>query len=605
MALLSLNIQDRPIASSEQFKRFAGGVRLSFPSVDRALLPGRAFVSSVFIHALVVSSLLFWPALYGVSAPNPARNLEAEDDDVSHVIYLPRLGGGSEGNGYDGGGSLIKRKGSPTTPAHSSQGVSYMGAQAILSDPPQPTNRLQTIMRPAVKNPAVLKAFVPAPNIVEMTNAGPLVVSSPVQPALPKLEASEIKAPVAPRQVDTKIVAVPTIRAAQTPMLTVPTAGPRLPSLPVDSLKAPKAPSLRTDASPAQQFSPVQTSGPDLENLVSLSPTPGPPAPPSEVPAGEARGRFAISPEASPAPADAAGGSQSDHSGAAAAVGSEEDVRPGNAAGEGQSGIPDGATRLAVGGTGGLGTNTGGGTGSGSGGTGTDRGKGSATGDKFGSGADSSAGAGSGPGSGMGGGAFPGVTIGAVSPDSGPGILETRFAPEMVFPVPAALIVKLRSNPVVVSTGAMGGGGLDAYGALKCAKIYTIFLPMPRANWTMQYCQQAVSAVQPGPTQYSAVVHFQADAALVPPDPDSESRFDFQRLPVPPEKARKMIVLKGVLREDGTVDGLEVYQGVLPQMDEAARLAFSRWKFKPAMRDSKPVAVELLVGIPSELGATK
>src|SRR5579862_8743589 len=126
MALLSLNIQDRPITAPGQFKRLAGAVRLSFPRVDRALLPGRAFVSSLLIHALVVSSLLFWPALYGVSAPNQNRNLEAEDDAASHVIYLPRLGGGSEGNGYDGGGSLIKRKGSPTTPAHSSQGVSYV-----------------------------------------------------------------------------------------------------------------------------------------------------------------------------------------------------------------------------------------------------------------------------------------------------------------------------------------------------------------------------------------------------------------------------------------------------------------------------------------------
>jgi hypothetical protein len=32
-------------------------------------------------------------------------------------------------------------------------------------------------------------------------------------------------------------------------------------------------------------------------------------------------------------------------------------------------------------------------------------------------------------------------------------------------------------------------------------------------------------------------------------------------------------------------------------MDEAARLAFSRWKFRPAMRSGKPVALEVLVGI--------
>ena len=58
-----------------------------------------------------------------------------------------------------------------------------------------------------------------------------------------------------------------------------------------------------------------------------------------------------------------------------------------------------------------------------------------------------------------------------------------------------------------------------------------------------------------------------------------------------------MIVLKGTLKDDGAVDALQVYQGVAPEMDEAARLAFSRWKFKPAMRGGKPVALDILVGI--------
>jgi outer membrane biosynthesis protein TonB len=65
-----------------------------------------------------------------------------------------------------------------------------------------------------------------------------------------------------------------------------------------------------------------------------------------------------------------------------------------------------------------------------------------------------------------------------------------------------------------------------------------------------------------------------------------------------------MIVLKGVLGEDGTIGNLEVYQGVLPEMDQAARLALSRWKFKPAMRADKPVSVEILVGIPAEAPAS-
>jgi hypothetical protein len=89
---------------------------------------------------------------------------------------------------------------------------------------------------------------------------------------------------------------------------------------------------------------------------------------------------------------------------------------------------------------------------------------------------------------------------------------------------------------------------------------------------------------------------------LVPPDPDLATRYDFKRLPVPPGKGQKLIVLKGTMAEDGTISVLEVYQGVVPQMDEAARLAFSRWKFRPAQRAGKPVPLEILVGIPPEGG---
>jgi len=84
----------------------------------------------------------------------------------------------------------------------------------------------------------------------------------------------------------------------------------------------------------------------------------------------------------------------------------------------------------------------------------------------------------------------------------------------------------------------------------------------------------------------------------MPPDP--ELKFDFRRLPLPPEKAHKVILLRGQIGEDGTVSQAQVFRGLQPQMDEAARLAFSRWKFKPAIREGRPVAVEILVGIPSD-----
>jgi hypothetical protein len=141
----------------------------------------------------------------------------------------------------------------------------------------------------------------------------------------------------------------------------------------------------------------------------------------------------------------------------------------------------------------------------------------------------------------------------------------------------------------------MGGGGLSVYGALHCGKIYTVFLAMPGKPWTLQFCQSGLTPKSDAQNR-SAVVHMEAGIV----QPDVTTRFDFRRLPVPFEKKNKPIVLKGVIKDDGTVADLKIYQGIVPGMDEAARVAFSRWKFKPAIREGKNIAVDILVGIPTE-----
>jgi hypothetical protein len=170
----------------------------------------------------------------------------------------------------------------------------------------------------------------------------------------------------------------------------------------------------------------------------------------------------------------------------------------------------------------------------------------------------------------------------------GPGVPLSMVYPVMVSMLP-------RKNAMVVSAGPIGGGGLGVYGALKCGKIYTVFLQMPGKAWTLQYCLSGGMTKTSGPTT-SAVVHM--EQGITPPD--AETRFDFKRLPLPEDKVHKLIVLKGSLREDGTVEGLQVHQGLLPLMDEAARLAFSQWKFKPATRGGRAIPVDILVGIPSD-----
>jgi len=213
-----------------------------------------------------------------------------------------------------------------------------------------------------------------------------------------------------------------------------------------------------------------------------------------------------------------------------------------------------------------------------------------------GAGGDRSTGVGAGESGGGGGRAGSPGTLSITGSAGGKGeaMLDPTIIRDMVYPVPASLV--LRRNALIVSAGPMGGGGLDAYGALHCGKIYTVFLPMPGRGWTLQFCQSGSTAAKPAMQDRSPVVHL--ENGLLPPD--VEARFDFRRLPVPFEKKNKMIVLKGVIKEDGTVAGLQVYQSIVPGMDEAARVAFSRWKFKPAIKEGKAVAVDILVGVPTE-----
>ena len=146
---------------------------------------------------------------------------------------------------------------------------------------------------------------------------------------------------------------------------------------------------------------------------------------------------------------------------------------------------------------------------------------------------------------------------------------------------------------MVVSSGSGGGGGLSIYGVLRGDKIYTVYLSMPGKSWILQYCvRQSAPKADPG----AHTVQVTMAPPLTPPGVIEQ--FDFHRLGEPPDPSNGMIVLHGILREDGTVSDLKVLQGVEAIRDAAASAAFARWKFKPALRAGAPVALEILVGIP-------
>ena len=64
------------------------------------------------------------------------------------------------------------------------------------------------------------------------------------------------------------------------------------------------------------------------------------------------------------------------------------------------------------------------------------------------------------------------------------------------------------------------------------------------------------------------------------------------------ERIEGEVILYGVIRENGSVDSIQLVRGVDERLDANAMKAFSEWKFEPATREGQPVDLEAIVHIP-------
>lgn len=64
------------------------------------------------------------------------------------------------------------------------------------------------------------------------------------------------------------------------------------------------------------------------------------------------------------------------------------------------------------------------------------------------------------------------------------------------------------------------------------------------------------------------------------------------------ERIEGEVILYGVIRQNGTVDSIQLIRGVDDRLDANAMSAFSEWKFEPATREGQPVDLEAIVHIP-------
>ena len=331
-------------------------------SVSRRWFPRRGFLFSLLVHEIAIVALMFF---FPSSGPRPRVWREKQWDATmipKEALYLPQLGGGSEGGSAEKAGGEASPGPQSPAPAAGARGVTYPGKQWIISKPANPTNHIQTILQPDLPNPPTLKAFVPLPNMVIIAHALPLPPPprsvtppppppSPVVP--PRPAAQPVVAPVATVKPPARIVQVPEVtlegpQPVEAPHLTLPVTPPAFTSPTLPQAPAPPAPAPSAPPKPAPETKPAPPRAPQVlpvgegrnaHNMLVLSPVSAPPSASPQIPQGEARGQFTISPQVNPDRSlSAVGSAAGTNTAGALSVGSSLGAAAGNGPGNGTGG---------------------------------------------------------------------------------------------------------------------------------------------------------------------------------------------------------------------------------------------------------------------------
>lgn len=600
-------------ASVDAFSLAERGGVPSFATFKFGSVPTRGLLYSSIGHELALLAL-FMVFTYGLPMLRPQKLIVQPNADQP-LVYLPEIGGGSEGEKSPGAGQSAPQEAS-AAPAHASRGFAYPGAQAILSDPPHPTNPFQTIQRPLLVHPEPIKKLVPLPNIVQMAETRlPSDLVAP-KPAVPHLQESpkpiRVKQDSAARrnakfqvpvEAAPKLMAkaeMPRLPAAEQPLPQAPKMQPKQeeekrevekPSpKPIKVTMEKRAERAPKEAAPpsAAQVARMEMHGKAKEPLLSLSVIP--PAPGAKIPEGEAQGRFAIAPggtlnpnsitpgkaNGTPSTSPATGNENSHAPDAATELASNAGTGAGHSSalggGKGNSKQSSGEGSV---GTGGGSGNT---SGTGAGGAGNGKGRGTAGKGAGTNGNGKGAGTGTGGGSGSGSGSFPGITI--------QGGEDAKANPNP----PGFTVEAQTAYAMTVVSTASSGGGLEDFGVFDDERVFTVYVPMKRSpeeadpTWTMQY----------------ALTKDEADSGAGQVLAPSPVMREWPEVPAELEKkyTQRQVVISAIIDKEGKVSHVIVKETPDPRVSDPIAHALAKWVFRPAEVNNKPVAVKVLLGIP-------
>lgn len=288
--------------------------------------PWRGMLWSALLHVMAFTAILSEPAsrlgplARRASAPenfSPQREvLYYSPSDLLPLIAPPK--------------PASPRRQSPANAASPPVRLAFHRAQEIVSQPPAPDNRRQTILQPDLPR-LEPEAEVRIPNLIRWSfpklPAPPVPVSIRKPVAAPQPEVARPQ-PAARELPELPSVAAVTTQAAALPVPLPRIESPRLP-VPVRIVRpAPGAPAAPAAAEPGAAPVPAIPNAaieagsppPSLPSLVAVSVAPAPPADDLALPSGSRSGKFAAAPE----------GTGEESSGATASEGTRE----GNGSGE-------------------------------------------------------------------------------------------------------------------------------------------------------------------------------------------------------------------------------------------------------------------------------
>lgn len=196
----------------------------------------------------------------------------------------------------------------------------------------------------------------------------------------------------------------------------------------------------------------------------------------------------------------------------------------------------------------------------------------------------------SGSGSGMGKSAFDGITIVGGVADAGASV-TTASPPRPRRPLQTAYDV------TVVAT-ENSGGGLPYFGVFSQKQVYTVYLDMRETetentpSWTLEFAVQEQRSADAG-TKTAA----QKQQGLVLPFPAVK-----EKPVIPADLARryvgKMVIVYGIINVEGKLEQLSIKESPDPLLNSPILEALKKWVFRAARQDGEPVGAIMLLGIP-------